>query len=910
MSFEMDTLDHIIYGKAAADAPVVAMAMSGTLTAEDAAVWQGIVAVEPFMDQDDSVAAGVFSGSNKDLILARAWRQNGGIESNLYQLIRLPRTVYQMMGGNVSTLITELAPVATPSDDNTPLEPLRVPPVPTWTTDKRTLLFNRMVEDYSDGSMTPLFMMLGAALHERRLLIRNYPANLSKRLDLIQTLLLLLPSPARAEMTFSTNIAGSGVTTRALVVFSDADLDTDRWVADFNALHTLDDDALLSPYVRGLTMLWQDDVSAFVGALRGMELLSVRLMDDKNLSDGLSAIANRIRLDTQVAAGEEIPISALKSVMTGVEPHTEDLQKGYAEQLLSAALRERDVESVNILQSLMHRNATVDTLIVDHLQKLLVDEPDAVYFFLRTYLAEDVDERMLPLLQSAAIVSLQVVLTDGDVEMIMTWLKLIAREPASFQLGEALRDGILSAQALTYSDGVLGRRMLSFTARRAPDVLDILLDDNDLIAALEAPVGPALRNFDPDAVVATVESGKELALILYAWALKEAADRPEAAAVFDPDQIETLWSLSLEEDFSTLSDTYQPHRIIDTLIATSGSWIAPASVTVLIKRAAMDDNRAQLVRICTLLTAAEDRKSHILAAMRASALPPSHVLTTTKYLLDQEVINGQSYVDVLIGLAGDASWTQEQSLPYIEQVSRVLNQNQLLVVSFDLLQRMMSVVSEARSEVAVRTLLRRLLMALQAMDDETQLFEQLIAVNKQLSWSTTARTQILTWWRGYARTQSLTRLQQLEKLLDGRKGLESLRSVVRTAIAMRKMMGKRSLEEFADAISMAYTILQSFADSFDVSRQTLAFDQPTVRAEFEARETELTPDERSVLAKNLKELADLITEMADNRSKATLIRREEDIERQLLAGDQEPHSAIDTMRWLSGYLSGMQSDKG
>ena len=46
--------------------------------------------------------------------------------------------------------------------------------------------------------------------------------------------------------------------------------------------------------------------------------------------------------------------------------------------------------------------------------------------------------------------------------------------------------------------------------------------------------------------------------------------------------------------------------------------------------------------------------------------------------------------------------------------------------------------------------------------------------------------------------------------------------------------------------------------------------------------------------------------MAENRSKATLMRRGDDVDRLLMTGEQQPHSAVDTLKWMAGYLSGTQ----
>ena len=81
----------------------------------------------------------------------------------------------------------------------------------------------------------------------------------------------------------------------------------------------------------------------------------------------------------------------------------------------------------------------------------------------------------------------------------------------------------------------------------------------------------------------------------------------------------------------------------------------------------------------------------------------------------------------------------------------------------------------------------------------------------------------------------------------------------RTAISVRKLMGKRSLQEFAADINTAYSVLQAYVDSFDPSpKQSLNFDQATVRAVLHSQEEGLNPQERKLLAKNLKELAQLV----------------------------------------------------
>ncbi|HLU09429.1 MAG TPA: hypothetical protein VK003_07160, partial [Oceanobacillus sp.] len=110
----------------------------------------------------------------------------------------------------------------------------------------------------------------------------------------------------------------------------------------------------------------------------------------------------------------------------------------------------------------------------------------------------------------------------------------------------------------------------------------------------------------------------------------------------------------------------------------------------------------------------------------------------------------------------------------------------------------------------------------------------------------------------------------------------------------------------AEDISVAFSVLQALAESYDPTpKRTIGFEPATIRAELDARMEELSPHDLKILANNFKELAQLIGSMGDNRTKATIMRRSDDVDRQLSTGEQQPHSAIDALKWMAGYLSGM-----
>ena len=912
MTFDIDALDHLIYGRLTPEASPALLASSGPLTSEDATIWQAAITLDPMPAQTQRAtqSVGIFHDGDDNFLLSRVMAREANPEQVIYQHIRLPRSVLQALAGNIGSLVEMIEESIPHNPAEVELEPLRVPPVPTWTSDKRMVLFNTLISQF--GDMSTVLKMLAAVLSKHHLVIRGFPHRLEDRLNVVQGLMMLLPAPARPDLTFATNVADLSKAT-TMITFSEDPAETAHYTLDMNNGATLPtDDSLRVPYVQSLETMWSDkDLKAFVTNLRAMELMAIQLMSGKSLQSGLDDVAERLQLDAVVNIGDDdIPADVLKAVFNGVEPQPGSLLIKYMKQLLRVALTERDTEAVAIIHRFMQKDNTVYDMVIQQLETLLNDEPDAVYFFVRTTLSEQLDDRWIPILHSAAVISMRIVLQQGsDAETVMTWLKLIANEPPGYQLGIVLRDGIRAAQTLTHKDGELGRRLLAFTARRVPDLIEDLLADDALLATIEPPVGPALHDYDAEAVKETIALSREMSLILMAHALEDAASNPKAAAVFDAATVDYLWSLHQKESAPVLPVQMQPSTILDHLINQGRGWATDEAQQMLIKQSVLADDAETFLRICQHLLPPDTTFDIILASFETSNLKPARIVKYMRQLIEQDSLSPQQAVDLFLRIVGAVGWSVEASLPYIEQIARMFQQNQSLTAPYDALQRMLDVASEARSELVTRVVIRRMLAHLETLEDESQQVTLLIQITSQTSWSNPTRNQLITWWRTFARNQPITRLQQIDKSLNNRKSLEWARSITWTAIAIRKMMGKRSLEEFADAIGTAYSILQALTDSFDTNRQQFNFDPLTVRSELDARGSELTPDERSVLAKNLRELADLITNMADRRSKATLIRREEDIERQLLAGDQEPESAIDTMRWLSGYLSGLQDDK-
>jgi hypothetical protein len=278
-------------------------------------------------------------------------------------------------------------------------------------------------------------------------------------------------------------------------------------------------------------------------------------------------------------------------------------------------------------------------------------------------------------------------------------------------------------------------------------------------------------------------------------------------------------------------------------------------------------------------------------------------------LLAADSITPEETAGMYVAMLSGMEWGKE-ALPLMQQLARLIQQYPALPIDPAVLWNLLDAAGQAKDEFIARTAVKRLVITLEATENDTELLDALKQMATLAQWSESVRQYVTAWWRGYVHNQPVAHLGKLEKALEGRRTLDAERSIVQTLVALRKMLGHRSLHEFAAEVRAAYAVLESLAESFDPNtKRQVTFDPLTVRDELDARDDQIPPEERQVLANNLKELAQLIATMGDNRTKSNLIRRGDDLDRDLMSGEQTPHSAVDAMKWLAGYWGGSTGDE-
>ena len=909
-----DTLDRIIYSTESAaennNNHHEVIGFSGDLTSEDASQWRAFVTLAPVPDLTGpaSQSVGIFAGPGRNFLLATVYHD---LNHPMHEYVLIPRKLLQQAAGNVEPLI-EMVTEPTeahllPSD--TKITALEAPVVLPWTFEDRLKYFHTLLDEYAGGSMALVLQLLAAALDERHLLIQGFPGDTRARVTFVQGLMTLLPAHTRAELTFATRVS-SGDSPNAMIIFADETLDTRRFIVDFPAGSPVDDaeDRPADiPYVAMLRDLWQGDEADFMRALADLEPLATTILPGKDMLDGLNQLTAQVQMNEQVWRGEAVDPAALKTVFASDLPLSPDLTRRYGELLLKHSLDARDTEAGLLVALKMDEDPELDAALNTLLTASLETQPDAVYVFIRTRLndAMEADYRWIERLQAAALFSLKVAINNADQETIANWLRLIAREPASYNLSDILRNGILSAQKRACTEGDLARQLVSLAIKHTPHILDRLMDDEALLAAIPGNLGLVLRDYAGDPLYTLQNRGPEFFLVGMARAA-----RAKAPQNFTPEVIDQLWKIYTTGQRFTIPEHYSPEQVIETLVTTGAEWL-PDDILTHLMTLMLADGRDELF----LQAAAHLAENDLLTPLLGEALHESQrsiddVISIVSQLTSAEHLDQQAVADLYIELLQRREWRQT-ALPMVEHLARMIQQNPALDIEAAVFWDLLAVAMATRSETVARISAQQLFQEIEQSesrdpeDVDARLIETLLRLHESLQWSQQARQHLLKWWRSFVHRQPLARLSRLEKALENRKTLADCRAVVQSSLAFRRMIGNRSMSEFADAVNGMFSLLADISESFDPSpRQPTSFDEGTIRSELDRRRDELTDQQWHILAKNFKELAALIGAMGDHRSRGSLVRQ--NVDRQLLTGEQQPESAVDAMKWIAGYLEGVQ----
>lgn len=897
------TLDYVILGHVANrdpnDTEFNLLGYSEGVRSHDTKLYRKLVNLSPMpiADATQSQAIAMVGYDPETAILARTHYQQGNLNTPIYQYILIPYDVLSGIGGRLEPLQSLLnvpIPVYETVDNRVP--PLTMPNIATGNLNIRVVHIERLITGLLKDRFQLALTLLGAIIHERHLLIRNFPMDLAQRIDLVQGLRMLLPSAAAMRMSFTsycTELTGS----TPLLAFSNRIEDTNRWVFDWNEPHVISA-VLEHPYIQLLQSQWNNDISDLVTDIKPMDILSLSFVSDDQFEPSLVNLTDRFKLDQEVRQGESVETESMILALEDDATPQGRLRYKYIEKLLQNALNNRDTVAGKRVAQELNRDANLEQSLSGLFDEMLESQPDTVYVFIRNRLNHfGVDERWLPRLKVAATQSLDVAIEEGDIPTLASWLELIAREPQAYELDEVLKQGILAAQPRAREDGELGIRLILIAARRVPDVLETLYQDDDLMSALPHNVSTALRYNNVESLELLVDEKSEYFLLGLSHAIHTSDEQLVTLPI-----VRKLWSLYRSDHKINLPQMYQPQFLIRSVGAQSSHQMTDNAIDGLLGAIIETNDNDLFIAVVTHLANRDILFPRLSIQLQTHHQSVDQVLTLLNWVADIENILpkdvNSTYFDMLDYWEWDVT-TQ----PMIESLARSLYQNPSLAISARHLWKLLETCSTFKIESPSRVAMNRLLQQLMQNDSIESVAAEIVRIHRQIVWSKTLQATFNTWWRGYTQSRTLVQLQKIDRELETQRSLEIQRQILKTAIAMRRLLGTRDLVEFAQAINTAYSILENITDAFDKD-QLSEIDSATIRDELDAVSDELPPDERHILAKNLRELAQYITQMADNRSKPSIMKSDEAIDRQFMHGEGNPQGSIDTMKWIAGYLGG------
>jgi len=886
-------------------------AATPALTGEDTALWRGVSSVQPIGQQP---AFGLFAEGADGFIAAAA-------DPTGTTVALIPRSVLLTLNGHLRPVFTALTALPPPVD-GLPVAPLTLT-LPSWSSAERLAACTDLIDALGGGTTggDRALAILATALHERGAILYGFHGDGWERLRWISGWLALLPASIRPDFTFSTNRHES-MTSQARLVFAERHVSSARWPIDQETLALPNDhetESAAAPFIDYLRERFAHDPTpaALLATVDRLNTVLLTLHPPgagfsglADLQRGLAAAAGRAAIDSQIASGGPVsPADLIAAFKTA--PPTGDLKLRYAERLLDHGLRERNAAAAQTVATLMDADPALDAALWPRLNRLLGLLPDAAYAFIRAHLTgrPDANPCWRTRLKLAALASLRVAVLEGDTETLLNWLTLIAREPAAYDLTEVLRNALPAAHTAARERGLppeLVRGLVLIAARRDGACAASLLADADLIAALPDTLGAALRDHTGDPAALLAAYGVEVLLL----ALHRAA-AVHVLGLFNPLTIETVWALSHPAGDETASPS--PAAATATAILADwldgdDAWLPTPALATLLTLALRDQRDDQFHRLARPLHERDDFPALIASALSRSQRPIADALALIAQMLAVGDLSPQGAVAVYTLTLTDLNW-ERSAQPMIAQLARSLGQQPALTIPDEALWRLVEAAADLRDEAALRAASRRCEGRIRQIADEATLIDQLARLVPLVGLSS-ARAPLEAWWREFVSEQPLLRLQKFDRQFEGRKGMDDLRQIVQSVIAFRRMVGGRTLEQFIGDVATTYAVLQALSDSFEPSvKRATAFDAATIRAEIDAHTIDISPEQIQIFARNLKGLAELIAALGDSRSKAGLIRRSEDVDRQLITGEQDPHGAVDALKWMSGYLSGAQDSE-
>jgi len=870
---------------------------NGTLPSLDPRFYAQLVDLEPMSDADGKAGAALvlLDYDSARMLLASIQPVADSATSYTEHYVFMPADALAESALQLEPWLALLPESSADIDRTLPL--LQPPDTIAIDSETRAEYLLRVLDQLPDDRFDHLLTLLGALLHERGLVIAGYPPDFQQRLALIAGLQALMPGRLAARLSFASQ-APAKSQYHPRLSFADEVEGASGWIYDW-ASPSVIADVMDHTYSTVLRALWRGDVLELAAEIQSLAGLANAGAASGDLGRELERIAERHWIDHQVRApADEVTTEAIVRILDGAAPPSDEMRRQYIRKLLHNALSERDAAAGKRVAEELEKDASLESDLSEIFDAMLKDQPDAVYVFIRNRLMNlGVDDAWIPRLQAAARNSLEVAIEEGDVGTLAGWLELIAHEPQTYQLHDILQEAILQARQRAYADGELGIHLILIAVRRVPAIVNALYQDERLINALESKVRIALQQASAASLEELIDEKTEYFLL----ALYHGIQVSDEILVTLP-TVKRLWSLYESDERVNLPAVFRPPAAARLLATEASHQLTDEALDFLFDCIVACDDRKLIVDTAHHFADRDLLFPRLSQALESDVMPLDKVLSVMSAVGGIKSAPPNELIDTYFTLLDYYQW-EPQTQRLVEALSRLMAKHQDTRVSYRHLWRLFEACQEMAVEGATRVSMTHLLLQYGEEEDLSLVVEGLGRIWRQIGWSKALQGVVNAWWRHYTHGLSLSQLQRMERELEPQRQLEPQKHILYSALAMRRWLHSQDPAELAESINTTYTILEHITEAFD-AEHIHEIDSHTIRSELDEVGRGLSSEQRHILANNLRNLAHRITKMAERRSKPSLIRSDDSIERQLQHGEANPQGSIDMMKWIAGYLDG------
>lgn len=870
---------------------------NGALPSLDPAFYIRIIEMAPMIDEtgacQPSLALVAYDGPQLLLVAAQPADQAGAFNDHY---VFMPVTAVAESAIQFEDWLT-LLPEAT-GDVNVTLPSLPPPDFDPNDSQTRAGDLRSLLDMFAAEGFESLLSLLGAVIDQRQLLISGFPPDFRMRLAFISAIQALLPGRLASCVTFASHKPLHCQSKPDIIFVADDDAEDDTALRlDWRQPRIISERAD-HPFLDVLRLLWNGDIAALASDIQRMAVGGFTAARPEDLPDQLRQFAERFWVDHRVQSGEEVATEVLIAILESAEAPSKNLRRLYIEQLLQNALNNRDATAGRWVSEVLEKDPELEAALFSRFDAMLDEQPDAVYVFIRNrFIHLGVDEAWLPQLQRAAQKSLEVAIQEGDVGTLAGWLELIAHEPLAYQLQEILRESVLAAAERAYSNGELGIQLILIAARRAPDIVVDLYNDEALIAALDDNVRAALQNASAETLDALIDEKAEFFLLALFHGVNTSDQLLVTAA-----STRKLLALAGAKRRIELPAVYRAPALIRHLATQASQQMTDDALDILFQHVLDGDDRNLMAETVRHLAERERLFPRLGDALERDSLPLDKVHSIMNAVSGANGAAPRDVIDAYFDLLDYYQW-EPQTQRLMEALTRVMAKQQDVQVSYRHLWTLFGACQELQIEGATRVAMMQLLTQFAADEDLKQVVDGLDRICRQIAFSEGLQELVNDWWREYTHDCAMPQLQRLQRELGEHRHMEAQKHILMTVLAMRRWLHSRGSAELTEAINTTFIMLEHITEAFDVAHLAET-DPQTIRREVDVVSRELSSEQRHILANNLRNLAIRITQMAERRSKASLIRSDDAIDRQLMHGESNPQGSVDMLKWIAGYLDG------